>query len=286
MPAASLVRLADPPGKKGQSVLEHSPFRGDLDRETAKGRISVYEPPRPGRHYTLGFDTAKGLEGRDLSVASLWDKTAQREGDGASLQVCEAAGYWGGECFHRVVYALHRWYNGAFIMGEAQDEGLATLRTLVDDYGVRYLYYDKSQGNLAAIAGKNPRLGWNRGANDITLTHFVEQVRTRKVVVRSAPLLDQMARYKWRARAKNAEKEQRVGDDALAARLDGGGSPDLIMAALYGVYALGEVHRFESEKPKPTPLPFYGLAGVPDSIKRALEPLPPEDGPRWVGGMR
>jgi hypothetical protein len=275
---------AKPPAKpKGVRFVEN---RSDEERADAKGRVSVYEAPREGRRYTLGFDTAKGLAGRDLSVCSVWDKTSQKEGDGTAKQVCEAAGHWGGECFHRLVFALHMWYNGAFIMGEAQDEGLATLRMLVDDYEVRYLYYDKTQGNLAAIASRNPRLGWNRTANDVTLTHFVEQIRARKLLIRSPELLEQMGRYKWKARSKGAEKDERVGDGLLVAKLDGGGSPDILMGALYGVFALTQVVYFEAEKPKPEALAFYGLQGVPQSIKDALKPGPPEDGPRWVSGGR
>lgn len=219
-------------------------FRDELDRQQARGRISVYELPKPNRVYTLGFDTARGLAGRDQSTVSVWDKTAQQEGSGRSRQVCEAAGYWGGENFDRLVYALHAWYNGAFILGEAQDQGLAVLRRLVDDYGVRDLYYDKAQGSLAELVAKNPRLGWNRQANDVTLTHFQGQLRDRLIEIRSPALEEQMRRLKWKPRSKQAEKDERQGDEKLVARLDGGGSPDLIMAAMYGVYALTQVHLF------------------------------------------
>lgn len=249
----------------------------DAGEREQSGRIEIYEPPRKDRVYTLGFDCAHGLDGRDLSAVCVMDKTSQREGEGRARQVAEAAGWWGEERFDRIVYAMATHFNGAFVMGEAQGGGLAVLRKLWDDYGHAFMYYDKSQGLISPRTTTNPRLGWNTTAADLTMTRLREMVRGHQVEFRSVQLLEQMARLKWKPKSRQAEKDERVGDDKLAMKLDGGGSPDLIVAARLAVFALGEVQHFDPPKAEKYAPQSYGAV-----LGHAELEEPEDDGVRFA----
>lgn len=242
------------PHEKEKPGLWLREFMDDAGRKAARGRITIWERPRPNRVYTLGFDCAHGIEGRDLSTVCLMDKTCQREGDGRVRQVAEAAGHWGEEVFDRVVYGLVAYYGPrVFVMGEAQGGGLAVMRDLWDHYGHTWMYYDRTVHKMAPRIAANARLGWNTTADDLTLTEFREAVRMRKVELRSVQLLEQMRRFRWTPRSKTAEKDGRLGDDTLKPKLDGGGSPDLIVAARLAWYAVGECQHYDPPKE-----PLYG----------------------------
>ena len=88
-------------------------------------RVEIYEDPDPQHVYCLGFDAAYGLEGRDCDAICVLDKDTN-----PVRQVAEVQGHLG-EKLDRIVYALARLYNDAFVVGERQ-VGLPTLRRLHD----------------------------------------------------------------------------------------------------------------------------------------------------------
>lgn len=204
-----------------------------------KGTLRVWERPIFDHTYVCGADFAYGIEGRDYDAAIVLDITER-----PYRQVAELYGHWG-ELFDRPLFAMLRWYNDAFLMGERQ-VGLPTLRRLYREYEFRRLYYQRDES--AKSSPVTDKLGWPRAGNDITTREFRRGVIERGVVLRSRRLVNQMRRTVWYSPREIQQRAERSRDELLQLKLQGGGSPDLVIAAMYAYYgAAFEVQHF----PKP-----------------------------------
>jgi hypothetical protein len=207
------------------------------------GRVTVWEEPKDDHTYVIGADFAYGIEGRDYDAACILDITTR-----PFVQVAELHGHWG-ERFDRVLYAALRLYGDAFLLGERQ-VGLPTLRRLYREYEHRTMYYQRDEENKSSAV--TDRLGWPRVANDITTREFRRAVLDRQVIIRSKITIEQMRRTVWYSPREKTAGADRSRDEALQIKLNGGGSPDLVIAAMYAYYA----GAFEAVHfPKP-PKPF------------------------------
>lgn len=224
-----------------------------VDRSSRGGKVTIFERVRPGVDYGLGFDPALGISGRDRDAICVFGKfQSDKTASGYRIrQVAQIYGWWG-ERVHRVVYAAHRYFNGALILGERQGGGLATMRRLVDEYGCHRPYYDRAE--VRKGRNRSDVLGIHRGTNDVTLNNFRLAFAERAVSLRSRELVEEMAALQWVSRRK--EDKGRSPDEKLVLELLAGGSPDLVMSACYGYHAARHLHLFQPErKPDPEELP-------------------------------
>jgi hypothetical protein len=210
--------------------------------------VEIFELPRPGRLYVMGADFAHGREDGDFDAVCILDKTSEREGDGCARQVAQLQGRWG-PVGHTVMYAIHRMYNDAFILGEYQGGGSHILRWLWDYYGVRNIYFELDRSKAKPDRPANPRLGWHRGANDAVMAHFRQAVRQKRVALRAESLVEQMTKLIWATKGRANQDGEREPDERHRMKLIGGGSPDLVMAAAYACFALTQVYDFIPEQP-------------------------------------
>ena len=214
-------------------------FRAVAGGEIPDGRCSIYEEPKAGRRYVIGADFAHGV-GRDYDAACVYDKTCQGEGDGVIRQVAEAKGHWGPK-FWIVLYGLIQLYNNAYLLGERQGGGTHTMRWLWDYCGVHNMYCETNTDKAAPVTTRNPMLGWPARANDVVMPAFRLAVAQKRVRLASEETIRQMQALRFAPRSKHDESD-RDPDVRLRMKLPGGGSPDLVMAAAYGWYAIGMVH--------------------------------------------
>lgn len=241
MPAATLDRpllRARPEDLVGKS------FEFIADLNTEDGRVEMYEAPQPRQQYVLGLDFALGIPGRDWDTGCIFRRTKQPP----YPQVFEMQGHWGPD-FDRLIYAAATFYNGAFVLGEANNTGNSVLRRLYDDYAYHFLYGDRDETKKGR---KNlGRLGCWKGTGAIVLPKFRRAVRDLAVLIRSRPLLQQMRKIQYKA--KSSVEPQAATDDDLRVKVAGGGSPDLVMAAAYAYHAIEEVGYFEEPEPVAPP---------------------------------
>ena len=150
------------------------------------GRCTIYEPPRYDEPYVIGADFAYGLEGRDYDAAVVWHAH-----DDPPRQVATLHGHWG-ERFDRPLYALLRYYNEAFLLGERQ-VGLPILRSIVRDYGHGWVYYEQ---DLKRRGKKmSDRLGWPKSgprARDPLLRKQRLVIKDRNCIIRDPAIIAQM----------------------------------------------------------------------------------------------
>jgi hypothetical protein len=187
----------------------------------------------------MGFDAAYGIAGRDDDAICVMDKYTT-----PVRQVAEVQGKIG-ERLDRIVYALARYYNGAFIVGERQ-VGLPTLRRLSTEYLYGWMYYQRDE------KGRSRRyldaLGHARVHDDVHMREFRRASIDHEFILRSPALLDQMGRTEFRERTRSAMDAERKEDETLIIKLAGGGSPDLVMAAVYCWLGIQEMPRYERPK--------------------------------------
>jgi hypothetical protein len=234
-------------------------------------RFAVFKRPHPRHNYVLGADFAHGMSDGDFDVAQVFDRnTTPWE------QVAVLHGRWGETRFHKLLYALLRLYNDAFLIGERQ-VGLATLRHLYDDYYYSYMYFEKDEGK-----GQKPltdRLGHATTANDITLTNLRRVIRDNpknpQLLIYDGPTLLEVEKMQWQARGTKAQQMMLAGrlvvpDQQLKASAPPKLHDDLVIGAALGLKGLECVGAFEEEKQKYA-IGTYGHLDDPDALFAAQD---------------
>jgi hypothetical protein len=232
--------------------------------------------PHPDHEYAIGFDAAFGIPGRDCDAAVVFDKMSH-----PTRQVAEVQG-WIGERWDRVMYALCCYYNEAFIVGERQGGGISTLNRLWREYRYRWIYYNRKQQAVIGKPGAQIQLGHHRVQDDVTLRDFRAAVMQQAVELRSPALIEQMSRTEFREPRSQQSDFERREDTALKVKLAGGGSPDLVMAAVYGWLGVQTMMTFAKPKPAYDPDTLGAILGHDEFEERGDYA---EDDSYW-GGRR
>ena len=208
------------------------------------GRLSLYARPQPGMSYCLGFDTARGIEGKDFDAAVLLD------GEGA--QAAELHGHWG-ESFGTIMMPLLDWF-APLVVGEATEMGTVILRQLYDA-GRYHLYFNRAE----STRGRKIRdmLGHAPTANDRSIVALQQAIAPRdergnrqpgRLTVRSAELHSQLCRFSFRPRSSSKTFEE-VGDIGLTWGSPDGEHDDLVRALALANYGLACLPKFQRPKP-------------------------------------
>ena len=142
--------------------------------------LEVWEEPKPGHRYVIGVDTAEGLPHGDNSVACVLDARSGR-------QVAELVCKEEPSAFARMVCALGRWYNDAFIVVERNKDGLAVLSRLDEDFLYPRLY----------VHDDDQRFGWpnNAKTRPLLIAKGQEMVRDAADTIASRALIEEMLTF-------------------------------------------------------------------------------------------
>jgi hypothetical protein len=236
-------------------AIKDKPFDLEWEEPGEHGRITIWEKPRAGHDYTLGFDAAYGLDGSDWDCLQVLDCTVV-----PPRQVCAAWGHWGNR-FSRIVYPVAKWYNDAFIMGERQ-VGLFTLQELAGPLEYGELYRQR------VMDVKNKRttekLGWHRGGNDITLQNLRNAADEGNIILRCPETLAEMGRLTFERPETGLgwKRDSKVRGIVLR----GGKSPDKTIALCYALQARDEIAQRSTAKKKGPPK-GWAYTSHPDDAK-------------------
>jgi hypothetical protein len=225
--------------------VEDLPMGGPLQR------LAVFREPKPRHNYVVGADFAHGMEQGDADAAQVFDRDTK-----PWEQVATLHGNWGETKFHKLLYALLRLYNDAFLVGERQ-VGLTTLRTLVDEYGYTYMYYEKDLGKASKPI--SDRLGHATGANDVALTDLRRVIRDNPqkptLLIYDKPTLLEIEKMQWQARSSRTQQMMLAGRTLVPDRQLKASAPpkmhdDLVISTSLALMGLNVVGEYEQEKPK------------------------------------
>jgi hypothetical protein len=204
-------------------------------------RITIYEKPREDAIYVIGVDWAYGIPGKDRDAACILCRDEE-----PIRQVGEIHGYFG-SLFDRVLYAACMLFGGAFLCGERSATGLPNMQRIVREFGHGWMYYDRREEYRdRAVTDK---LGVSTAYQPTLFSYFQAALAEHALDLRSPALIDQMGKLQWRP--KTSIEHDEAMDSDLEMKLAGGGSPDLVMAALHAYHGVRHVHHFPKPKPKP-----------------------------------
>lgn len=258
MPREDLAKLKSP----------HD-FWVDPDTMGKDQRLSIYTPPIPGHLYVAGGDFAYGIEGRDFDTLVILDKATK-----PVEQVAELEGRWGADRFDRLVYCMLRFYFNAFMVGERQ-VGLPVLRSLLNNFGYGYLYYNRNEASKGRR--RQDCLGHHKSAGDPTIASLRKALRDDLVRVRSERSIQQLRAYQFRPKGKLKEKTEDMRDADLTMGAPPGEFDDLVTGWAMGWKGIEEVHFFEEDRPQFEEDKAGGILGMADVMRKE-----PKHQPRTV----
>lgn len=244
-------------------------FKVEPDTMGADQRITIHAWPIPGHQYAAGTDSAFGIEGRDYDAMTIADKSTD-----PVETVAELEGRWGSDRFDRIVYAMLRLFNNAFLVGERQGSGLVILRSLVNNFEYGYLYYDRNE--VTKGRRRMDVLGHNRTHDDLAMARARAAVRENRYIIRSERGRQQMMAYQFRPKRKGSEKTEDMRDSDLVMGAPSGEFDDILLSQVYAWTGIEEIHLFQDEKP------IYedGTAGQLLGHADVLAPKPKHEQPK------
>jgi len=146
----------------------------------------IYREPELGGLYVCGGDVSEGVEGGDMSVATIWDR---RTGE-------EVAMYRGLIPPDRFGDMLDRWgrkYNNALMAVEVNNHGLTTITVLKQKiYPSLYFRPTKLE---ALSAGSSDRIGWKttKVTRPLMIDELAQAMREGNLIIHSKKILDEMS---------------------------------------------------------------------------------------------
>lgn len=183
-----------------------------------RGALRIWKQPQPGHAYTLGADPAKGediMEGEgvaqpDWSVAAILDYRSGEQVASFRARVVTSE-------FGRILDALARWYNFAYVVCEGDGLGRACLEEVLRrDYPPGLIYSDRPdllQGDVTSF-----KLGYQPTQTKRLqlLARLQLAVLERSVIIRDEVTLSECMTFVYRPDGK-PEHQATCHDDAVFA---------------------------------------------------------------------
>jgi hypothetical protein len=184
------------------------------DPQDPGGQLRVWEPPRPGLHYTATGDVGGGHKDGDLSYLTIRCRETGHH-------VASLYGHWNPDRFGRDSVDVASRYNGAYLSMESNGLGEAAVRAVMSRRYSNFHY--EMRGGKGIEVGTNWQPGFNVSPTTRTqmLTRLVEEVTTGKFHSMDENLLRQMTAARFaRSRVAGGWGDkivvpQSVHDDAL-----------------------------------------------------------------------
>jgi hypothetical protein len=193
------------------------------EREDGRGELRVWRKPEKGECYVIGADAAGGVDvgqqagtesDPDFAVAQV---LSQRTGEQVA---CLRERLSPGE-FGYYLFDLARWYNGAFIVPEANNHGVATIQRLLDlDIPLQQIYLRER-----AVDDRRPPQFHEYGFRTDTRTRpqliaaLAEAIREQAIYIRDPLTLDECQSFVYLPDGKVAAAPGCHDDTVLALAL-------------------------------------------------------------------
>lgn len=176
------------------------------------GFLSIWEYPKAGREYTIGIDTAQGLENGDYSVMMVFDLRTH-------CQVAEWHGHIDADLLGTEAALLGRFYNDAWLVPEINNTGIATLAAL---RRARYgrIYRRRTTAEALSDAPKD-NYGWYTSGKTkpLLIDNFAAFIRDNVGKIRSRQLVMECQSYVYDASGRTNAQEGCYDDRVMAAAL-------------------------------------------------------------------
>jgi hypothetical protein len=258
------LRLHDAEESLGAVVPKPGGWRFDPHGKLQGGEFRFFAPPPDDCHSVCGLDTSKGiLTGENTD----WDAAIGLDARGRQLWTLH--GKWG-DAFGSVLWPVVQWYK-PFVVGERQEQGLATLRFLYDR-GHSWLYRNRAEETRGRII--RDCLGHSKHAGDLTIPRLQQYIspkdengtlRPPLVEIYDPAVWHELSVFQHLPRSE-AKSLNEVRDRQMVYSAPSGEHDDLVLALAYACMGIEFLPQFPKPVERVDPLSMGGLFGTPESI--------------------
>jgi hypothetical protein len=196
--------------------------RGYLERKggkvtfvpDSKGYIEIWEHPQSSKQYGIGGDVAKGLITGDYSAGPVYDENED--------MVALWHGHIDPDLFADQLELLGLYYNEAVIVPEENNQGLAVINRLKENYWNIYkrTTYDKTTDT------EKEQLGWwtSEKTKALAINNLARLIRTKQLGTKSKKFIQECMTY--------------IIEDNGATNAQKGSHDDIVMASAIILYVM------------------------------------------------
>ena len=191
--------------------------------ETADaGELSVFRRPERGRSYAIGVDTSRGID-RGAGVAGKSDPdycVANVLDIDTGEQVANIRGRFSPAHWADQVAALGKWYNTAYLVPEANENGLAVIERLLTKYPVAAIYRRKPMPDERGQVNLS-ELGWwtDTRTRPQLVNTLGNAIREQAVIIRKANTLQECLTFVYKPTGKPEGQSGCHDDEVIALAL-------------------------------------------------------------------
>lgn len=187
-----------------------------------KGELTVFRRPDRQRRYAIGIDTSRGIDraeggaGKtdpDYCVANVLDVDTGE-------QVASLRGRFSPKHWSEQLIVLGRWYNTAWLVPEANENGLAVIEYLTIGYPITQLYRRKPLPDQRGSINLN-ELGWwtDTRTRPQLINTLDTAIREGAVIIRKANTLQECRTFIYKPTGKSEGQAGCHDDEVLALAL-------------------------------------------------------------------
>jgi len=178
------------------------------------GLLTVFHDMDPRLSYTIGADTAQGLDGGDFSSADIVQEPYY-DTDGTynpALQVAHFHGSIDPDLFGTQLSVIGKYYNNALIVVEANNHGNTTLNTLFRYMGYTNIYYRKIRKSRLEKRTREMGFYTSRATKAPLIDNLKTLIRENDIVVSSPKTKTELMSY---VRSDNGTMSGNPNDDCV-----------------------------------------------------------------------
>jgi hypothetical protein len=199
-------------------LVEDFPANRIVFQPTEKGELSLFRRPDRTRAYAIGIDTSRGIERSENYGKSDPDYCAAQVLDiDTGEQVASLRGRFSPKHWAMQIATLGKWYNTAFLVPEANENGLGVIEHLLSSYPIAKIYRRHPMPDERAAVNLN-ELGWwtDTRTRPQLVNTLGNAIREEAILIRKPNTLQECLTFVYRANGK-AEGQSGCHDDEVLA---------------------------------------------------------------------
>lgn len=183
--------------------------RSDEMQRGLMGYLLIWELPDEETDYAIGADVAEGLEHGDRSSLDVCDENGE--------QVAHWYGHVEPDQFAKIIAAVGKFYNKAYVGPERNNHGHATLNTLRDIYPTNRIYTEEYHDRDDEHE-ETAKIGWltTRTSKPIIITNLAEDLRLNRDGINWIGTVSEMNTYVYDSRGSTNAIDGAFDDQVMS----------------------------------------------------------------------
>lgn len=188
---------------------------------TDNGELSIFRRPERSRAYAIGVDTSRGIDRAEGAGQSDPDYCAAQVLDlDTGEQVASCRGRFSPAHWAAQVATLGKWYNTAFLVPEANENGLGVIEHLLTQYPVAAIYRRHPMPDERGAVNLH-ELGWwtDTRTRPQLVNTLGNAIREQAIIIRKANTLQECLTFVYKPNGKPEGQSGCHDDEVIALAL-------------------------------------------------------------------